>query len=46
MSPGLAYALSREMQVYGFVQSPLYERVNGVQLTADWAVAIGVSTRL
>lgn len=46
LSPGLAYALSREMQVYGFVQMPLYERVNGVQLTADRALAIGVSTRL
>jgi hypothetical protein len=30
---------------YGFVQLPLYQYVNGVQLTADWAVAAGLSLR-
>jgi len=33
------------MQLYGFVQLPLYQYVNGVQLTADWAVAAGISAR-
>ena len=46
LSPGLSYALSRDMQVYGFVQLPIYEHVNGVQLTAERALAVGISTRL
>lgn len=46
LSPGLAYALTRTTQIYGFVQIPIYEHVNGVQLTADGALAVGISTRL
>lgn len=45
VSPGLAYAASRHWQIYGFVQLPLYQRVNGVQLTADWATTLGMSWR-
>ncbi len=44
-SPGVSYAFSRGFQVYGFVQKPLYQHVNGVQLTADWSAIMGVSTR-
>jgi len=44
-SPGLSYALTPSLQIYGFLQLPLYQYVNGVQLTADWAVAAGISTR-
>lgn len=43
ISPGLSLALSQPLSVYGFVQLPLYQRVNGVQLTADWGGVIGVS---
>ena len=32
-------------QLYGFVQWPLYRRVNGVQLTADWSAVVGVNAR-
>jgi len=27
------------------VQVPLYQNVNGVQLTADWSIAAGLSHR-
>jgi hypothetical protein len=45
LTPGASYAVSKGTQVYAFVQKPLYQYVNGVQLTADWSVALGVSTR-
>lgn len=45
LSPGLSYAVSDGVQVYGFVQRHLYQRVNGVQITADKALVIGVSGR-
>jgi hypothetical protein len=45
LSPGLAYALSHDAQIYGFVQLPVYRHVNGVQLSANWALIAGVSVR-
>lgn len=45
VSPGLGYRLFDALQVYGFAQLPVYQDVNGVQLTADWAGVVGVSTR-
>ena len=45
MSPGVSYSLSRGTQIYGFVQLPLYQHVNGVQLTANWSAAAGVHWR-
>lgn len=44
-SPGLSYALSRETQVYGIVQLPLYQYVNGEQLTPDWSMTVGLNHR-
>jgi hypothetical protein len=44
-SPGVSVALGDKTSAYGFVQIPLYQRVNGVQLVADWSVAAGVSRR-
>jgi hypothetical protein len=44
-SPGLSYAATPSIQVYGFVQLPVYQYVNGVQLTAARAYALGVSAR-
>jgi hypothetical protein len=44
-SPGVSYVLAKNLQLYGFVQLPLYQYVNGVQLTADWAAVIGISVR-
>jgi hypothetical protein len=45
LSPGASYALTSGLQAYGFLQLPLYQYVNGVQLTGDWAVVAGVSAR-
>jgi hypothetical protein len=45
LSPGLSYALTHDVQVYGFLQLPLYRYVNGVQLSADYAVVIGMTLR-
>lgn len=46
VSPGLSKMLSHSMRMYGFVQLPLYQRVNGVQLTADWTATIGLHWQL
>lgn len=45
IGPGLSYNLGSDTQLYGFVQVPLYQYVNGVQLTADWSLLAGISTR-
>jgi hypothetical protein len=45
LSPGVSFALSKSTQLYGFVQLPLYQYVNGVQLTADWSAVVGFSAR-
>ena len=45
LSPGVSYAVTKSTQLYAFVQKPLYQHVNGVQLTADWSAVIGVSAR-
>ncbi len=44
-SPGATFAVTPTAQLYGFVQLPMYQYVNGVQLTADYSVAAGVSIR-
>ena len=44
-SPGVALPLGKDMQVYGLVQLPLYQYVQGTQLTADWAATLGLSMR-
>jgi len=45
VSPGVSYSLTRDVQLYGFVQLPVYQYVNGVQLVANRAFAVGVSGR-
>jgi hypothetical protein len=45
LSPGISYAVTKATQLYAFVQKPLYQHVNGVQLTADWSAVVGVSAR-
>lgn len=45
LSPGASVALTRDVRVYGFLQAPLYQYVNGVQLTADRAAVVGISAR-
>ncbi|HUP31283.1 MAG TPA: hypothetical protein VM122_13980 [Usitatibacter sp.] len=45
VSPGISWTLGRDAQLYAFVQVPVYQAVNGVQLTADWSALAGVSFR-
>ncbi|MEJ8835390.1 transporter [Ramlibacter sp. AN1133] len=45
LSPGVSYELNERMRVYAFYQHPLHQSVNGVQLTARRAVAVGLATR-
>lgn len=45
LSPGLSYALSSRWQLYAFLQQPVFQDVNGVQLTADRGYIAGISAR-
>jgi hypothetical protein len=45
LSPGLSARIGADSQIYGFIQLPLYQYVNGVQLTADWSLVAGFATR-
>jgi len=45
LSPGASWSPSSDWQLYGFLQLPVYQTVNGVQITADRALVIGASTR-
>ena len=45
VSPGVSWNLARAAQLYAFVQVPLWHKVNGVQLTAEWSALAGVSWR-
>ena len=44
VSPGASYRVTSGTSVYGFVQKPLVQHVNGAQLTADWSLALGINT--
>jgi hypothetical protein len=45
LSPGISWNFAKSAQLYAFVQVPVYQSVNGVQLTADWSAMAGVSWR-
>ena len=45
LSPGLSYAASHNTQLYGLVQLPIYQYVNGEQLTADSSITVGLNHR-
>jgi len=44
--PGLAYAWSRNLNLYAQLELPVYQKVNGIQLTHDYAVSAGLSLAL
>ena len=44
LSPGLSYRIADGIQLYGFIQKPIYQYVNGRQLTPDWSAAFGLTT--
>jgi hypothetical protein len=43
LSPGISYGLTETVQLYSFVQKPVYQYVNGVQITPEWSVITGIS---
>lgn len=45
LSPGFSYSITKDAVLYAYYQQPIYQYVNGVQLTARGASAIGVSVR-
>lgn len=45
LSPGVTVALTDDVRIYGFVQAPLYQYVNGVQLGTRPAAVLGLSAR-
>lgn len=45
ISPGISYSATDRIQIYAFFQRPLYQHVNGVQLTANKAFVVGVTSR-
>jgi hypothetical protein len=45
LGPGASYAVTRDIRAYGFLQLPVVQHVNGVQLVANKAWVFGVSAR-
>jgi hypothetical protein len=44
-SPGLSWDVSGAVRAYAFLQQPLWQSVNGVQLTSRRALVLGMATR-
>jgi len=44
LSPGIAVTLAKGWQAYGFVQLPVYSRLDGYQLFPHWTASAGIST--
>ena len=45
LSPGVSAVVTNKLQVYGFVQLPVYSNLSGVQLFPHWTATIGASYR-
>ncbi len=45
ITPGLSYALAREVQLYSLIQIPVYQHVNGEQLTSKAVFSLGMTRR-
>jgi hypothetical protein len=45
LSPGVRVGLPGGIAAYGMVQIPIYQRVNGIQLTADYNLVGGIQAR-
>ena len=43
LSPGLTFSVLHNTQLYGFVQVPVYSRLQGYQLFPRWTASIGAS---
>jgi hypothetical protein len=44
LSPGITASLRQNVQVYGFVQVPVYSDLQGYQLFPRWTASVGIST--
>jgi len=42
LSPGVDVPISAQFTAYGFVQVPVYQNLNGVQLAPHYSTSIGV----
>lgn len=45
LTPGLSYAIMTDTHLYGLLQLPLYQFVNGEQLTASKSLTVGINQR-
>lgn len=45
LSPGMSYSVTKDVHIYGFVQVPIYQYVNGVQLGTRPAAVLGLSAK-
>jgi Putative MetA-pathway of phenol degradation len=43
LTPGISVAITSSVQVYAFFQQPLYQYVNGIQLTSDNSYTVGIN---
>jgi len=46
LSPGLKFYLSDDISLYGFLQLPVYQNVNGIQQTAPYNLRIGINKEI
>lgn len=42
ISPGGTWNFSRRFSAYAFMQAPIYQRVNGLQIEARWLASVGL----
>lgn len=42
LSPGVTASVAKNMQVYGFVQMPVYSKLDGYQLFPRWTASVGL----
>jgi hypothetical protein len=45
VGPGASYGVTEALQAYAFLQIPVYQYVNGVQLGTRYALVLGLSSR-
>ena len=43
VSPGVRFAIGRQLSLYGLIQFPVYQHVNGIQIVSDSNLYFGVS---
>ena len=42
LSPGITVNVSKDLNIFGFIQAPIYQNVRGYQLTPHYTASIGV----